>query len=1213
MPLPLLFVAIKVAIKVVKVIKVAKKAKAIAGVAKKGKKVGAIKKKTGKAKVGAKYKGPKTKAKHPVHKKGKKAREQRSKPAKRPEQKSTCKNDPVDAIHGYVYYDLVDFEYPGVIPLKWERSWNSGNGRPGALGYGTGCMYTMYLDDCGGEVIFVDETGRALYFDAPWPKKTIILRNEQLSMTTDGVLYEVFNYETRLRYVFEKSFKPDEYRLARIEDETREHKIALEYDGESRLLGIKDTAGRYFEISTNKTGQITQVRHDGLTLVKYSYDKLQNLVEVVDVNGAKSSIHYKEHLMVKRVTKNGDTFHWEYDDTEENARCLHTWGDNGLLEGRFKYHDDRTVYTNSLGDVEVFYFDRKKRLTKYVDANKAVTLYTYNVHGELESIVEPDGETTNYTYNVFGQLTEVVQANGAIQTMEYDTQSRLLKSTEANGAATTWDYDSEGRIAKMTMPNGVETKYAYNESGLVSKMIEGDGENERLTELEYDEQLNPTEIKYPNGAVDKLEYDKNGNCIKSINPLGATERMEYDQGNRLVKHTAGDGNVTLLTYGAYDDVTHLKDNEREISYTYDPLGQLVSRKEQHRVITMGYSTEGFLSHVENEAGERYVYERDAMGNVVMETGYDGVRKSYRYSAGGKLTGVKRGDSSGWADMTYDKAGQLSEIRYENGDVETYSHGKAGELLTAENKSSKLAFEYDIMGNIVKETQNGQTIESEYSAEHDERTKLKTSLGLEMDMRRNSYGQLEDIRARHKGGSVYQGNLAYNKLGQILERTIDGARDRKLKDISGYDKQGRLISQTLAINNRESRRRQYQWNHGDKLESVIDKTQKMRVEYSYDSFGIPEVETAVNPGLRVGIQRTIRHLDDSGDVYASRDKSDRAYGSGGQLITANGREYRYDDCGDLVEKKESDGKVWSYEYHPSGLLEKVTRPDSKEVSFAYDPIGRRVSKEFDGRITRFLWDGDKIVHEWVEGAGAEPPSTATTWLFDEDSFTPIAKLTNDQTYTIISNQLGTPNAMLDQTGEIVWSAELDLYGKPLFISGGESEDEKCPFRFPGQYEDEETGLYYNRFRYYDPQVGQYLQQDPIGLAGGNPTLYGYVFDSLAEVDPFGLLIKSLTFKAYKTMRGGTRTLGYIATSTGRQRISTEFHHMFISQAMQKKYNLPNWLVNNRLNVWKLNTIQHSLLDKYRFSFLRKGLKPDVGWTKKYNWLTKFGDSGNKGCK
>ncbi|GGA67192.1 hypothetical protein GCM10008015_04910 [Flavobacterium palustre] len=96
----------------------------------------------------------------------------------------------------------------------------------------------------------------------------------------------------------------------------------------------------------------------------------------------------------------------------------------------------------------------------------------------------------------------------------------------------------------------------------------------------------------------------------------------------------------------------------------------------------------------------------------------------------------------------------------------------------------------------------------------------------------------------------------------------------------------------------------------------------------------------------------------------------------------------------------------------------------------------------------------------------------------------------------------------------------------------------------------------------------------------------------------------TFAQYKIARGGTETLAHIQTSTGVQRISTEFHHMFITQRMQRAYNLPNWMVNNRINVFKLNTIQHSLVDPYRYNFLRAGIKPQVGWFGQYNWFTKF---------
>ncbi|MDY3914811.1 MAG: RHS repeat-associated core domain-containing protein [Phocaeicola sp.] len=74
---------------------------------------------------------------------------------------------------------------------------------------------------------------------------------------------------------------------------------------------------------------------------------------------------------------------------------------------------------------------------------------------------------------------------------------------------------------------------------------------------------------------------------------------------------------------------------------------------------------------------------------------------------------------------------------------------------------------------------------------------------------------------------------------------------------------------------------------------------------------------------------------------------------------------------------------------------------------------------------------------------------------------------------------------------VWDCILDIYGDVMELRG---KRDFIPFRFQGQYEDQETGLYYNRFRYYSPETGSYISQDPIGLAGGNPMLYGYVFDT-----------------------------------------------------------------------------------------------------------------------
>jgi RHS repeat-associated protein len=239
-------------------------------------------------------------------------------------------------------------------------------------------------------------------------------------------------------------------------------------------------------------------------------------------------------------------------------------------------------------------------------------------------------------------------------------------------------------------------------------------------------------------------------------------------------------------------------------------------------------------------------------------------------------------------------------------------------------------------------------------------------------------------------------------------------------------------------------------------------------------------------------------------------------------------------GNLVEKVEPNGPVWRYEWSAAGMLARVHRPDGSIVAFRYDALGRRVSKAYRGQTTYWVWDGNNPLHEWVEGdvqPPAQPGQTPTwssdaeirkreaeladhlsrgpprrgtkdapiTWLFEPESFAPIARLEGEERHSIISDHLGTPVQMIDQSGDTTWACDVSAFGDVRQLQG---DRHACPFRWPGQYEDVETGLHYNRFRYYDPQAGQYISQDPIGLEGSSE-LYAYVGDPLTWHDPMGL--------------------------------------------------------------------------------------------------------------
>jgi RHS repeat-associated protein len=372
--------------------------------------------------------------------------------------------------------------------------------------------------------------------------------------------------------------------------------------------------------------------------------------------------------------------------------------------------------------------------------------------------------------------------------------------------------------------------------------------------------------------------------------------------------------------------------------------------------------------------------------------------------------------------------------------------------------------------------------------------------------------------------------------------------------------GRPVMQTVGhtANNvfNTRKRKQYVWEVNDRLKQIKD--EKGITSFEHD--GWSNLAKTIYPDGEV----QLRNPDAVGNLFKTIDRKDREYGKGGQLKKANGWQYEYDAEGHLIRKEHVSGDVWKYEWNDAGMLTRVTRPDKEEVSFSYDALGRRLSKQFKNTITKFVWDGNVPLHEWKENAvtgkvlgsleinedgdlsgslnsgledsfsspsgqssetkiGNEVRGGAVTWLFDTDSFAPAAKIKNGKIYSIVTDHLGTPGQMYKEDGELFWEAELDSYGKVRVEKG---ELSSCPFRYQGQYEDVETGLYYNRFRYYSAEEGMYVSQDPIGLKGGLTVLYSYVKDTNIWIDEFGLASSS-----YPNIGG---PLHHIATNKNEKR-------------------------------------------------------------------------------
>ena len=272
------------------------------------------------------------------------------------------------------------------------------------------------------------------------------------------------------------------------------------------------------------------------------------------------------------------------------------------------------------------------------------------------------------------------------------------------------------------------------------------------------------------------------------------------------------------------------------------------------------------------------------------------------------------------------------------------------------------------------------------------------------------------------------------------------------------------------------------------------------------------------------EQQVRSSDNVGNLYETTSNNDREYSQGGRLEKKGSWNYKYDADGFLIEKYKASSSIfrskkdhWQYQWNDAGMLQTVTRPDKEQVHFTYDALGRRLSKTFKSTTTKWLWDGNVPLHEWKENQNGDILSNSTvgdngivTWVFEENSFIPTAKLKNNKKFSILADHLGTPTSMHNAEGEQVWERSLDTFGK--VITGDNSS---CPFMYQGQYYDAEIELAYNRFRYYDPEDGRYISQDPIGLLSGEFNLYNYVGDPNGYIDVFGLL-KTVVFPKSKVI-------------------------------------------------------------------------------------------------
>ena len=569
----------------------------------------------------------------------------------------------------------------------------------------------------------------------------------------------------------------------------------------------------------------------------------------------------------------------------------------------------------------------------------------------------------------------------------------------------------------------------------------------------------------------------------------------------------------VLTYDGIDNLLAYKDDHQEVEYGYEGMWKLTRRKDARGVICFLHDREERLLEIINEKGEHYAFAMDASGNVLQEEGFDGGVRKYVRDRAGRV--IKETLPSGkFKEYEYDRCGRVTRVThdYDKAEEQTYGYYASGRLAEARNEHAIVSFRYDSMGLPVEERSNEHVIKRTYDKSGQIAT-LTSSLGADLTYERNEFGELTCFSAgQAEAPGRFESRHEYDSLGFELERMLPGGVTQSF----AYDDIGRLIDNKTRQSSKVRRERKYHWGSADRLLKTED-NRFGTTTYEYSPTG--HLQKAVYADGR----EEYRLSDKAGNLFDDPDRKLRKYLRGGKLEQSGEWRFVYDRDGQLVEKYKGSGKWWDskserwrYIWNQNGTLKEVRPPGGGDFAFdalfTYDALGRRLSKDAIG-ITCWLWNDNVPLHEWTpkrrrneQGEIEEYQKDLRTWLFEEESFVPLALFQDGKAYSIVTDHLGTPVEAYNEQGEEVWYRRLDRNGKVIEERSmnytSYKDYVKIPFLFQGQYYDEEIKLAYNRFRYYDPNTGNYICQDPIDLQGGMQ-LYAYIHDSNSWIDPFGL--------------------------------------------------------------------------------------------------------------
>lgn len=797
--------------------------------------------------------------------------------------------------------------------------------------------------------------------------------------------------------------------------------VSFTRDSAGRITRVTDGAGGHYDYLYNLNGELQRVTkpsgehtdftydsghrlltitdNAGIVVLRNEYDSAGRLIRQFDANNNVVQISSDPATRTESITdRNGGVTQFTYDEDGNVTQMVDALG--GVTSYSYDANFNQTSVTNPLGQTTTRVFDGASNLLSETDPLGHTTTHTYNSLGQKLSTTNPLGLTETKTYNTFGNLLSETGFDGATVQYTYSSggdiqtsrdelgnitgyvtaNGKITAATDAQGKVTNLFYDSRGnplgwsrtrtvngvpqtitvsstfdddnRMISSTDAEGGLTLVAYNSRGLRSAITNRRGV---VKTFEYDAEGRETKIIYHDLTEERTSYDPEGRVLSRRDRNGRETTYQYDLLGRQTRVTYADGAFETTQYDAAGRVRFETDARGFVTeHRYDAAGRKVKTIDplSHET-TYEYDATGRLTAEIDANGHRTEYEYDGEGRQIRVVYPGGAIEITNYDAAGRKREQidANGNATRW---DYDSLGRLTAVTNALSNVTSYGYDEIGNRVSQTDARGKLTrFEFDKLGRETKRiTPLGNVWRSSYDAEGNLVTRIDpanrtTSYVYNNDNRlvTITYPNSTTVSFTHLPGGERQSvvdsrgttSYTYDLRNRLKTMNEPGAVIQYEYDLAGNKSK---VETTAGVTN-------YTYDALNRIATVADSIIGL-TSYSYDPVGNELSVTYPNGFV-------------TEKVYDVRNRVTRVATKQGGSVVVQSFDYVMDNVGNRLTITNEAGEVSAYTYDAAyKLLSESETPASGPaslISYTYDAVGNRLTKNDNGAVTAYAYDDD----------------------------------------------------------------------------------------------------------------------------------------------------------------------------------------------------------------------------------------------------------------